>query len=266
VVGSVWGERALRFGVVAGTSGPEYFDRWYADMARWPAKDDIMQAHLGLPPWLRSNSSLPWQGLDEVTELLVLQPGQVLLDLACGRGGYGLEVAGRTAARLVGVDFSEEALRQAQSTADELGREATFWVGDLASTGLEGASVDAVMCIDAVQFADPPNSVFDEMLRVLRPEGRVVVTCWQAAMADDVRVPARLRRVDLASALTAAGFVGVEVRARPGWRAAERSMMDEAARTDPGPDPALRSLHDEALRMLPIFDALSRVIASAQAP
>lgn len=37
----------------------------------------------------------------------------MLLDLACGRGGYGLTIAARTGARLIGVDFSAEAIRQA---------------------------------------------------------------------------------------------------------------------------------------------------------
>jgi 2-polyprenyl-3-methyl-5-hydroxy-6-metoxy-1,4-benzoquinol methylase len=86
----------------------QYFDNWYADMAASPVKDEIHQRHLGLPPGLLSNSSLTCEGIAEVTETLHLSPGATLLDLACGRGGYGLEIAARTDARLVGVDFSAE--------------------------------------------------------------------------------------------------------------------------------------------------------------
>ncbi len=112
----------------------QYFDGWYADMAGSPAKDEVKQRHLGLPPHLLSTSLLGWAGLGEVAAALRLSPGDTLLDLACGRGGYGLEIATRTGARLVGVDFSAEAVRQARESAVRLGRPADFRVGDLAAT------------------------------------------------------------------------------------------------------------------------------------
>ena len=83
-------------------------------MAGSPVKDEIEQRHLGLPPHLLSTSLLTWDGIAEVTAALRLSPGGTLLDLACGRGGYGLEIAARTGARLMGVDFSAEAVRQAR--------------------------------------------------------------------------------------------------------------------------------------------------------
>ncbi|WP_112225453.1 class I SAM-dependent methyltransferase [Lentzea atacamensis] len=47
-------------------------------------------------------------------------PGQVLLDLACGRSGHGLEIVRRTGCRLMGVDFSAVAIDQARQRAVEL--------------------------------------------------------------------------------------------------------------------------------------------------
>ena len=132
-----------------------YFDGWYADMAGSPVKDEIEQRHLGLPPHLLSTSLLGWEGIGEVARALRLSPGDILLDLACGRGGYGLEIAARTGARLVGVDFSAEAVRQARRSARRLGRRADFRMGDLAAPGLGVGSVDAVLCVDAIQFAEP---------------------------------------------------------------------------------------------------------------
>jgi hypothetical protein len=74
----------------------DYFDQWYANMIESPAKDEIMQRHLGLPAHVLSTSLLTWDGIAEVTARLRLSPGQTVLDLACGRGGYGLEVAHRS--------------------------------------------------------------------------------------------------------------------------------------------------------------------------
>jgi SAM-dependent methyltransferase len=243
-----------------------YFDDWYADMAQTPVKDEIMQRHLGLPPHLLSTSLLGWEGIGQVTKALRLSAGDLLLDLACGRGGYGLEIAARTGARLTGVDFSAEAVRQARDSARRLGREAEFRVGDLAATGLGTASANAVLCVDAIQFADDPDAAYREMRRVLVPGGRAVLTCYEAVDAGDERVVARLRRVNLDAGLTAAGFVNVEVRERPGWRAAERAMWKEARALDPGDDPALQSFHGEGVRSLETFGLIRRVTASATAP
>ncbi len=121
----------------------EYFDGWHAGMTGSPAKDEIQQRHLGLPPDLLSTSLLGWDGIAEAAAGLRLPPGGTLVDLACGRGGYGLEIAARTGARLTGVDFSAEAVRQARKQARRLGAAAGFRVGDLAATGLEAGSADA---------------------------------------------------------------------------------------------------------------------------
>lgn len=243
-----------------------YFDGWYADMAVSPVKDEIQRRHLGLPPQLLSTSLLGWDGIAEVTAQLRLPPGGTLADLACGRGGYGLEISARTGARLVGVDFSGEAIRQAREQARRLGRPADFRVGDLAATGLADGSVSAVLCVDAIQFAPSQAAACTELRRVLAPGGRAVLTCWEPLDRGADGVPDRLRQVDLAAQLAAAGFTEVEVADRPQWRASERSMWEEAAALDPGDDPALRSFHDEGVRSLRTFGLLRRVLATATAP
>jgi len=228
--------------------------------------DEIQQRHLGLPAYLLSTSLLGWDGIAEATAALRLSAGSTLVDLACGRGGYGLEIAARTGARLVGVDFSAEAVRQARQQARRLGAAADFRIGDLAATGLDAGSAGAVLCVDAVHFAPQPDAAYREIHRILTAGGRAVLTCWEPLRRGDERLPERLRRVDLGAGLAAAGFGDVGVRDRPGWRAAERAMWEQAAALDPGDDPALRSFHDEGVRALETFDLARRVIATATAP
>jgi SAM-dependent methyltransferase len=243
----------------------EYFDGWYADMIG-SSVNEIQQRHLGLPPHLLSTSLLSWDGIAEVTAALRLSDGGTLVDLACGRGGYGLEIAARTGARLIGIDFSAEAVRQAREHARRRGAAAEFRVGDLAATGLADGQADAVLCVDAIQFAQVPSDAYREIHRVIRPGGRAVLTSWEPAGRDDERLTERLRRVDLGTGLAEAGFAEIEVREHPDWRAGERGMWEEAAALDPGDDPALRSFHDEGVRSLERFDLLRRVMAAATRP
>ncbi len=244
----------------------EYFDGWYADMTTSPAKDEIQQRHLGLPPRLLSTSLLGWEGIAEAVAALRLPADGTLVDLACGRGGYGLEIAARTGARLVGVDFSAEAVRQAVKHARRLGATADFRVGDLAATGLDAGSADAVLCVDAIQFAPQPDAAYREIRRILAPGGRAVLTNWEPREPGDERLPARIRQVGLRAGLAAAGFGDIEVWERPGWRDRERAMWKEAAALDPGDDPALRAFHEEGVRSLPILNLTRRVMATATAP
>jgi len=244
----------------------DYFDGWYANMASSPEVDEIHQRHLGLPPHLLSTSLLGWNGIAEVVTALRLGAAGILVDLACGRGGYGLEIAARTGARLIGVDFSAEALHQARELARQLGRTAEFRVGDLARTGLDAGSADGVICVDAIQFAEQPQAAYQELRRILVPGGRAVLTGWEAVDGNDGRVSSRLRNVSIGNGLAAAGFDDVEVREQPAWRDSERAMWEEAAGLDPGGDPALQSLHHEGVRVLANFDLIRRVMATATAP
>ena len=245
----------------------EYFDRWYADMAASPARDAIWARALGLPPELRSASLLPWAGIADVAEALRLPRDGRLVDLGCGRGGYGIEVARRGGARLTGVDFSEVALAQARLSSARLlpeGR-AVFRAGTLVATGLPDGAADGLMCVDAVQFGNPPLAALTEARRVLAPGGRVAVTCWEPTGPPDDRVPARLHAVHLRRDLTEAGFTDVQVRERPDWREAERRLWQDDVAVPAGADEALRSAQSEGRRSLDAFDAIRRVFATATA-
>jgi SAM-dependent methyltransferase len=243
------------------------FDRWYADMAASPVRDDIVARHLGLPPQLRSSSLLTWQGIAEVTEGLRLPPDGLLLDIACGRGGYGIEIARRTGARLIGVDFSATAVGQAREAgARQLpaGR-AEFRIGTLLAAGLPTGVADGLMCVDAVQFAQPPLAALREFRRLLTSGGRLALTCWEAVDPADGRVPPRIHAVHLRRDIPEAGFVDVQVHERPEWRLAERAMWEAAVAADDA-DAAVRSLRAEGRRHLDTFDSQRRVFATATAP
>ena len=244
----------------------EYFDGWYADKVATSAVDEIMSRHMGFPPGTRAGV-VPAEAVAELAEDLRLATGDTLLDLACGRGAYGLLIAKATGASLIGVDFSAEAVAEAREQAARMGvSHASFRIGELTATGLPDASVEAVLCTDAIQFPDEPAVAYAEIRRVLKPGGRVVLTCWEPNDHADERFSARLRRVHLSADLDRAGFTDVEVRDRPSWLACERTLWEEAVALDPGDDPALRSLHDEAVKSLPWIDALRRVLAVATRP
>jgi SAM-dependent methyltransferase len=240
------------------------FSAWHADVANSPACALIFQRALGLPPQVVSNSLLTGDGIAEVAAALRVAPGQILVDLACGRGGYGREVARRTGARLVGLDFSAVAVTIAAHGGPR--SRARFCVGDFTALGVRDHGADAVMCIDAIQFSDPPLAALRECRRILASGGRLAVTAWEPCGPVPEGVPERLRQMNLARHLLEAGFEQIEVTDKPDWYAAERTLWEAALQAGASGDPALVSLQEEATQALATFDVKRRVLATATAP
>ncbi|MFD9947405.1 class I SAM-dependent methyltransferase [Nonomuraea sp. NPDC059023] len=117
--------------------------------------------------------------------LLELRPGMSLVDLGCGRGGPGIALARAAGARLLGLDPLAVAVEGARELSVSLGLpEARFAVGGFTATGLEPASCDAVLSVDALWMVWNKRAAFAEVARVLRPGGRFVFSTWEPSYLD----------------------------------------------------------------------------------
>ena len=111
--------------------------------------------------------------LRRLARALALAPGSRFSDVGCGMGGPALWIARETGAHLSGVDLSPVAVAHAEKRAQSLGLAAAarFSVGSFAQTGLESASVDAAMSVDALQYAPDKAAALREFARIIRPGG-----------------------------------------------------------------------------------------------
>lgn len=128
------------------------------------------------------------QGLTRrLAQLLHLQPGQRVLDVACGRGTTALLLAEEYEVEVVGVDLGAQNLAVATAWAAERGlaRLVRFEAGDAESLPLAAGSVDAVVCECALCTFPDKLTAAREMTRVLRRGG-------QLGLADVTIDPARL--------------------------------------------------------------------------
>jgi ubiquinone/menaquinone biosynthesis C-methylase UbiE len=245
------------------------FDEGFRAMAASPGIRRVWEVvDPDLPPEVEPFSFVSVGLLGHVAHALALIPGQTLVDLGCGSGGPGLWLARSRGASLIGVDFSPVAIQQASDRAALFGwaDRTRFAVGDLAATGLPDAIADAVVSVDALHFAADLPAAGREVLRILRPGLRLVLTGWQPRTPDDARLPSRLR-IDWAAALRSVGFADVQVEARAEWHRlftrVYRVALDLGA---PGEDGALAALQDEAHQRLPIAELVDRVMVTATRP
>jgi len=114
---------------------------------------------------------------------LAPQPGQTLLELACGAGDTGFDAAALTGdgGRLISSDLSPVMLDVARRRGAE--RSVTgvdYRLLDLERIELGDDTVDGVLCRFAYMLVADPVAAFAETRRVLRPGGRVVLAVWGA--------------------------------------------------------------------------------------
>jgi SAM-dependent methyltransferase len=98
---------------------------------------------------------------------------KVVLDAGCGTG-YGTAYLAKSAARVVGVDVSDEALEYAR--AHYAGPNVEFLPDDLQELAFPADSFDAVVSFEAVEHLDRPEAFVDHAARVLRSDGVFVVS------------------------------------------------------------------------------------------
>jgi SAM-dependent methyltransferase len=116
-------------------------------------------------------------GALEFLARLAVSPGTRMLDVACGAGQIAIPAA-RAGAQVTGIDIASNLIAQARARATVEGVNARFDEGDAEMLPYEEASFDLVVSLIGAMFAPRPERVAAELVRVCRPDGRIVMANW----------------------------------------------------------------------------------------
>jgi ubiquinone/menaquinone biosynthesis C-methylase UbiE len=119
---------------------------------------------------------------DRILDLVIPAGARSVLDVGCGTGFLGFELAAR-GRKVVGIDFAPAMIAEARRKAGERGIAVTFEEGDAERLRFDRASFDLVISRHLLWTLPHPEAAIDEWVRVLRPGGRLVVIDSQPAAA-----------------------------------------------------------------------------------
>jgi ubiquinone/menaquinone biosynthesis C-methylase UbiE len=130
----------------------------------------------------------PWA--PGLVALTALQPGERVLDVACGTGVVTRLAAPEVGStgQVTGLDMNAGMLAVARSLPPPAGASITWVEGDAGAMEFPDASFEVIMCQQGLQFFSDKPAALREMYRILVPGGRVVLSVWKSAGPYNVAI------------------------------------------------------------------------------
>jgi SAM-dependent methyltransferase len=97
--------------------------------------------------------------------------GKVVIDFGCGEGDDAIEIAGRGAKRVVGIDIREDVLEEARRRALQAGVQNACSFVSAASE-----LADVIVSVDAFEHFADPGGILRAMDALLQPAGEVFIS------------------------------------------------------------------------------------------
>lgn len=108
-----------------------------------------------------------------------VQPGDVVLDIACGTGDLTMAFAKSSASKVIGVDYTpamlEIAARKKPELRESIGAKVSYEEGDAQALRFADASADVMSIAFGIRNVADPMKALREFARILKPGGRLVI-------------------------------------------------------------------------------------------
>jgi len=137
---------------------------------------NLHMGYFGTPDESLASAQVGVKGL--IAELLGLERGSKLIEVACGVGTTAIYLAAKAGVSVDATNISETQIAEARERAAAAGLagRVRFAFGDYHRLDAEAGSYDAWLCQEALLYAHDRKQVFAEARRVVKPGGRILFT------------------------------------------------------------------------------------------
>jgi len=160
---------------------------------------------------------------DQTLALMALQPTDRVLDLGCGTGWASRRMARMASAgEVVGLDVSDEMVRRAEQTSQEIKNVRYVW-GSAEKIPAPDSQFNKVLSVESFYYYADQGQALDELRRVMAPEGKLFILInlykdnhYSLRWVTELKVPVQaLSEAEYKALLERHGFRKVEARRIP---------------------------------------------------
>lgn len=136
----------------------------------------------------------------------LLRPGGATLEIGCSNGYITEYWQQETGCLMLGVDYSDVAIGQAQARTAGKADALRFQCVDLIADGIPGDGYDAIIAVDCIYFMGDYGATISKLNGKLAPGGRMIVAAFQAKEEGDPDNILQPDNTRLAQVLKAGGY------------------------------------------------------------
>ncbi|MFC5410304.1 class I SAM-dependent methyltransferase [Larkinella bovis] len=187
-----------------------------------PANDGIGKTYLGREiaqvmghlgaAWLERPEREQEERTDLLLDALSLKPTDVVADIGAGTGYFTFRMAPKVPkGKVVAVDIEPEMITDLNNTKKKTGQTNIETVlGTITDPKLAVGSIDLALMVDAYHEFSHPREMMTNIVRALKPGGRVVLVEYRA---EDPNVPIKLHhKMSIAQATREMKAVGLSLK------------------------------------------------------
>lgn len=161
-----------------------------------PANRLIRESIWGKEEDIGQQSFITTRYLDELIRRLGIDEETHVLDVGSGAGGPTIYIASKTRCRVSGIEINDVGVEVSKKLAKNSSLEeiTEFYLGDAMNMPFEDDTFDLAISLNVMNVFEDKISLFKEVLRVLKPNGKWVFLSGTFELPDDDEIRRKLAR------------------------------------------------------------------------
>lgn len=158
-----------------------WYNEYFRRAAESPAHSRFCKAVYG--------KDLCQHGMMDIDEMdflaSLLKPCEKVLEVGCSNGHITEYLHEKTGCDILGLDYADTAIAQAQERTRDKAATLNFQCEDLNQDELPGSDYDVLLAIDSIYFTGDYNKTLTKLNAKLRPGGHMIIAAFQAKEDSD---------------------------------------------------------------------------------